>query len=130
MTKVLIVDDDEVCRESAAALLSTHGFTVELAEEGRQAIALGTRFLPDVLLVDRMLGGNIDGIEVAEMIRQVHPAMKTIVITGYTDSELDGQIGNLPAAKCLMKPVAPERLIAAVEEAAERADDRADDGRG
>ena len=122
MTKVLIVEDDAVCRESLGALLLLNGFDVESAADGREAVELARRFPPDLLIVDIALGGEFDGVQVAEALQAARPQMQTIVITGYANAELQARMQRSPSMQCLTKPVAPGELVSAVRRATEDGD--------
>ena len=119
MTKVLVVDDESACRESLQLLLSTcTDSEVEVAANGREAIETGGHFQPDVLIVDWMLKDRMNGLEVAESLRAVHPDLRIIVITGFPSPELESRIKAIPGAQCLSKPFRPAELLAATEQAA------------
>lgn len=67
--KVLIVEDDISMREIVVHKLSTNGFIVLEAEDGKQGIELITREKPDIVLLDLMLP-EVDGFQVLETIRK------------------------------------------------------------
>jgi len=121
MAKILIVDDDDSCRDASRVLLCGEGFEVETAADGREALDLATRFMPDVLLVDWMLQDHMDGVEVARALQSTAPQMRALVITGYLSAELEERIAEFPFARCLTKPLPPGDLIEAVRKAADGA---------
>ena len=118
MAKILIVDDDDSCRDASRVLLCGEGFEVQTAADGREALDLATRFVPDVLLVDWMLQDHMDGLEVARALRSTAPQMRALVITGYLSAELEERIAEFPFARYLTKPLPPGDLITAVRKAA------------
>ncbi len=117
MKRVLIVEDDPVCRTSLSVLLSLNGFDVQAAAGGREAVEIAKSAPPDLLIVDFVLGGELDGVEVAEALQSAKPRMQTIVITGFVTPELEGRMAHCSTMRCLVKPVPPEDLIAAVQQA-------------
>jgi len=121
VTKILIVDDDQSCRESLRLLLSLENFDVAVAADGQEALALAQDYVPDVLLVDWKLSGPIDGLQIAEALRAIHPKMQVVVITGYPSAELEARIRSLPAFQYLTKPFITSELLAGVRKAAELA---------
>jgi DNA-binding NtrC family response regulator len=79
---LLIVDDEKALREVVAERLSDHGFVVEQAASGEEAIARLADFAFDVLITDLRLPG-IDGRQVIDAALGRYPDIVAIVITGY-----------------------------------------------
>jgi DNA-binding NtrC family response regulator len=79
---LLIVDDEKALREAVAERLSDHGFVVEQADNGEDALRRLADFAYDVLLTDLRLPG-IDGRQVLEAAIERYPEIVAIVITGY-----------------------------------------------
>lgn len=118
MTRVLIVDDDVVCCESVSALLGMEGFEMRTSTDGAQSIEIAKEFQPNVLIVDLMLCGELDGIQVAKAIKQFNPSMQTIVVSGYASPNLQGKLEGDPSMRWVCKPAQPVKLIEMVREAA------------
>ncbi len=108
--KVLVVDDEESYRDSLVWLIKGEGLEVESAISGLEAIELGKNFLPDVLVVDWMLGDRIDGLRVAAEISEVCPNLKTIVISGYPSTELRERVERAGVWAFLEKPFTLEDI--------------------
>ena len=68
-TKVLIVEDDVTMREIVVHKLSTEGFNVVEASDGKQAIEIWKKEKPDIVLLDLMLP-EMDGFQILEIIRK------------------------------------------------------------
>jgi CheY-like chemotaxis protein len=86
--KALIIEDDrDFSRGLGRVLNQIGGHEVEIAPDGRTGIAVAAQFLPDVVLCDLRLGGEIDGYEVARIIKGL-PASQSpslvIALTGFT----------------------------------------------
>lgn len=82
---VLLVDDNQDVLESTSGLLSLHGMVVKTAGGGAEAWALldaGLR--PDVVLSDIVMAGNSDGVELAQRLRQTHPAVPVLLASAYS----------------------------------------------
>ena len=118
MAKILVVDDEPGYRDPLQFILSEEGFEVEVAADGRRALDVAKRFVPDVLIVDWMLGSDMDGLEVAEALGAANPALRVIVISGYPHASLEARVASLPSARLLPKPFEISALLAAVHEAA------------
>ncbi|CAN5414425.1 sigma-54 dependent transcriptional regulator [soil metagenome] len=79
---LLIVDDEEALRRAIAERLADHGFVVEEAASGEQALERLAEFAFDILVTDLRLPG-IDGREVVQAALERYPEIIPIVITGY-----------------------------------------------
>ncbi len=79
---LLIVDDEKALREAIAERLADHGFVVEQAESGEQALDRLADFAFDIIITDLRLPG-IDGRQVLDGALQRYPEIIAIVITGF-----------------------------------------------
>ena len=79
---LLIVDDEHALREAIAERLADHGFVVEQATSGEEALQRLSDFAFDILITDLRLPG-IDGAKVIEAALERYPEIIAIVITGY-----------------------------------------------
>ena len=79
---LLIVDDETALREAIGERLADHGFLVEHAGSGEQAIQRLADFAFDILITDLRLPG-IDGRQVVDAALERYPEIIPIVITGY-----------------------------------------------
>lgn len=87
-SKILIVDDDHIGRQTLESVLDGEGYTLEMAENGLQAIEMAKRILPDVILLDVMMPG-MTGFEVCQRIRSDPQVAEIpiIVLTALDDRE-------------------------------------------
>jgi CheY-like chemotaxis protein len=117
---VLVVDDDELVRDSMATLLEPYGVDVRFASNAGEALALVERdeFRPRAAVLDFGLPGGIDGIALAAALRERLPAVRTLLITGDTRPELLRRASDEGIA-VLHKPFTAARLAAALEGLAE-----------
>jgi len=112
---VLVVEDHEFAREAVAALLSSMGYDVIEAENGRDALAaMAKGALPDVILLDLMMP-IMDGWEFMKRQRRDWRlcTIPTIVVTGVASH--DPRCLEMPVVRFLRKPYTAERLIAAID---------------
>jgi DNA-binding response OmpR family regulator len=117
MHKVLIVDDQSNIRRMINIALSDE-FSLFEAEDGLTALDIIRREMPDVVLLDVMLPGDIDGLEVLEVIRQ-DPLLKHIrvMMVSAKGQVHDYEKGmNSGANAYFVKPFSPSRLIQAIKE--------------
>lgn len=118
MVRALIVDDDEPIRSMLAALVRHHGFVVETANDGDQAIDSIARDGFDVILLDLMMP-RVDGWAVLRYMHEHHPDLvrHTIVATAVPEREAERTITQ-PIFGIHQKPFELDRLLHDVDAAA------------
>ena len=119
MARVLVVDDEPSLRDHLGLYLSGLGYEVTTAASGREAIDLGSRFRPDVLVVDWMLTGRIHGLHVSDVLQAVDQELKTILITGFASPDLKAEAKKRHVFDFIEKPFDPNRLELALRDALE-----------
>ena len=77
---------------------------IRTAANGREAIEVGAHFRPDVLVVDWMLQDQINGLQVAKVLRSVDPRMRAILMTGFASDDLKRESAKLRVHDFLEKP--------------------------
>lgn len=107
MTKVkqviLIVDDEEGLREGLSKLLESEGYAALSAESGEQALQILQQSHIDLVLTDMRMPG-MDGIELLKKIRERHPNVGVIILTGYGQIESYIEAMNFGAIEYVSKP--------------------------
>jgi two-component system, OmpR family, phosphate regulon response regulator PhoB len=122
MKKILIVDDQVEVRELVQVTLEIGDYQILIAENGQQALDLARAEHPDVILLDIMMPGSIDGLEVCRRLK-ADPATAdmTIVILSAKGQESDLDAGRLAGADTYFtKPFSPIALIEKIEAVIER----------
>ncbi|MBD0301753.1 MAG: response regulator [Tolypothrix sp. T3-bin4] len=117
MTKVLVIEDDEVLRESILDILGTRNFDVIGAEDGRRGLELAQEFVPDLILCDVRMP-KLNGYEVLQAIRQdpKTAAIPLIFLTAETIQNVLGKGQNLGANGYLIKPFSTAELLEAINQ--------------
>jgi len=104
--RVLVVEDESIIALATTANLKRMGCEiVATAATGQQAVAYAMDKRPDVVLMDIMLEGSMDGIEAATRIREKHPDMPIIYCTAYTDSGTRGLAASTNPKAFMGKPL-------------------------
>ena len=82
---VLIVDDHQLVRQGVRDFLETqHDFkVVGEASNGEQAVRLAGQFVPDVVLMDLVMPGGMDGVEATRQVKQISPRTQVVMLTAY-----------------------------------------------
>jgi two-component system, cell cycle sensor histidine kinase and response regulator CckA len=114
---ILLVEDEEMVRGLAQAILERNGYTVlpaknvtdalRFAQDGRQSIHL--------LLTDTIMPG-MNGPELAQQVLALRPAMKVLLMSGYTDKVLMSTAAWETGTAFLQKPFTPQTLGEKVRE--------------
>jgi len=117
---VLVVDDDPGQRKVCRRILETLGYSVELAESGEEAIEILGQRQRDLVIIDMVMPGGIDGAETYRRILENHPQQKAIILSGYSGSDRVADALNLGAGSFTQKPVTRKRLGQAVRSELDR----------
>ncbi|MCB2191241.1 MAG: sigma-54 dependent transcriptional regulator [Deltaproteobacteria bacterium] len=117
--KILVIDDDFTMREACQETLRRVGHEVEMAEDGRQGLALLSRWAYDVVLLDLRMP-DMDGLTVLRHIREQDPEAVVIIISGHGSIATAVQAMKLGAFDYVAKPFTPEELRQAVDKAGEK----------
>jgi DNA-binding NtrC family response regulator len=116
---LLIVDDEHALREAIAERLADHGFVVEQAASGEDALQRLTDFAFDILITDLRLPG-IDGAKVIESALERYPEIIAIVITGYGTVKDAVEAIKQGAADFITKPFQFDALLHVLRSALEQ----------
>jgi len=114
--KILIVDDEEVVRHSHRRSLAGTGCTTRVAEDGKTALDVMEQDPFDVVLLDLSMP-DIDGMDILKTIKYRWPDCEVVIITGYPSIESAKQAVKLGAFDYLAKPVGPDEVIKAANDA-------------
>ncbi|PKM93289.1 MAG: DNA-binding response regulator [Firmicutes bacterium HGW-Firmicutes-1] len=116
MIKILIVDDQELIRQSLELMLSSRSQfkIVGTASDGREAIAMTRKFKPDIILMDIRMP-EIDGIECIKIIKENYKEIKIIVLTTFDDEEYIFESFKHGANGFLLKGISINELVHTIE---------------
>ncbi len=109
--RVLVVDDEEIVRESYKLALTDAGYDVCTVSNGRDAIRACRSHHFDVMLADIRMP-DMDGLEVSRVITREFPNVRVVMITGYPSPEYAARARRLGCVDFVEKPVGPDRLSA------------------
>lgn len=116
MTKILLVEDNELNRDMLSRRLSKRGYQVEVAVNGAQGIEMARSLAPDLILMDVGLPG-IDGLEATRRLK-AEPGTSAIPIVALTANAMFGDQEEALAAGCDeydTKPVDITRLVGKIQ---------------
>ena len=118
MTRVLIVEDDVVLGRFLQLGLGRSDYEVRLARTHDQAYSIAPSFQPEVLVADWMLGNDVDGIEVAQVLRTGLPHLGVILMTGHPCEAVETKAAAAGISPVLAKPIELGELARTIERAA------------
>ncbi|MBX3015635.1 MAG: response regulator [Caldilineaceae bacterium] len=113
---ILVIDDEAPIRDAAYDILSGRGFTVIAAASGQEGVEQFHRLHNQigVVLLDMKMPG-LDGRQTYQLLRQIEPNLKVILMSGYSETEVSTQLGQEIAF--LAKPYSATLLTDYVERA-------------
>jgi DNA-binding NtrC family response regulator len=117
--RILIADDEEIVIRSCLRILEGDEFQVEAVQDGREALRKIEENPYDVLILDIMMP-NMDGLEVLRRVKETHPNVDVIMITGLSQIDTAVQAMKLCAFDYISKPFEPDELKLVVQRALER----------
>ena len=110
---VLFVDDQPALRRIGKASLEALGYSAHTVATAEEAIAyLQTNTLPDAVLSDWILPGDLDGFGLACWVRGVHPQLPVMLMTGFAPDSLEARGERFPI---LMKPFSLSQLSSSIQ---------------
>jgi len=108
-TKILVVDDESIVRESLRDWLENVGYKVEIAESGEEALRIIRQKKIKIMLADLVMPG-IDGIELMKEARKIVPTISTVIITAYGSIQTAISAIREGAHDYIEKPFCPEKV--------------------
>lgn len=119
MKRVLVVDDEENIRLVLKTLLRRHGYEVEVASGGQEALQKIDTFGPDVVLTDVRMP-KVGGMDLLGVLRAKNNPATVIVMSAYGNSEQAIEAMKAGAYDYLQKPFQPDEVVLALRKAEER----------
>jgi two-component system response regulator AtoC len=116
MKSILVIDDNRLIRQTFKSHLTSEGFDVSLAADGREGVEAFQKATPDLVILDIHLP-VIDGIEVLKQIRQLEPNSYVIMITAFDDMKTTVEAMKLGAFEYICKPIDYDELLLSIRKA-------------
>ena len=122
-SRILIADDNDVVRRALRGLIR-HDESLAVvgeASNGQSALEAVKALQPDLVCLDVLMPG-LDGLSILRTIRQEHPAIRVVLVTGQATPEVVSQARELGAHGFVVKPFNAAKVLAAIRTALERGD--------
>ncbi len=114
--RVYVVDDDPGVLGSLRFLLEADGFDVKTFRSGAALLNALTSNGPDCFVIDYKMP-NMNGIDLADILRSRDPVAPVILVTGHPDENIPGKAAIAGVHHVLLKPHLEESLVARIREA-------------
>ena len=117
--RILVVDDDPIFVKSTKAILESHGYRVDSAQDGEEGLAKMKQEKPDLVLLDVMMAWPLEGVSISRdmMDNKELQGVPIIMVTSIRRSEYRGifpQDEYLHIDSWLDKPCPPDKLVSEV----------------
>jgi two-component system nitrogen regulation response regulator NtrX len=117
---ILIVDDEADIREGVSGILSDEGHQTRTAKNSDEALAAIEQRRPHLIFLDIwMQGSRLDGLQLLEVIKEQHPNLPVVMISGHGNIETAVSAIRLGAYDFIEKPFKADRLVLVAERALE-----------
>ena len=115
MNRLIIADDEVIISTQLEEFLKTKGFDiVGIATSGIQAVAMAKELMPDLMLMDIVMPGELDGIAAASKINR-ELKIPVIFLTAYADEEMIQRAKHIGPFGYVLKPIQEQQILAAIE---------------
>ena len=123
--RILVIDDDPIFVKSTTAVLESHGYRVDSAQNGSEAMKKMGQGTPDLVILDVMMNWVLEGVTVSQemMDRRELQGIPIVMLTSIRTSEYRGlfpQDQYLHIDSWLDKPCPPDKLVAEVAKTLDR----------
>ena len=119
---ILIVEDEDDIREMIAGILSDEGYEVRQSGTSEGALDAIKARKPSLIVLDVWLkGSSMDGIELMDNVKSIHPNLPVIIISGHGTVETAVSAIRKGAYDYIVKPFKADKLLVTVSRALENA---------
>ena len=115
LARIIVVDDDESIRKVLATVLEEKGYTVDTAENGKQAIEKTGKNFYNLGLFDIRLP-DIEGTVLLAKVKDTTPRMRKIIVTGYPSLQNAVEALNKGADAYILKPFDMDKVLQTIKE--------------
>jgi DNA-binding NtrC family response regulator len=113
--RILVVDDDESIRRVMVTILELEGYSVDTAEDGREAIEKSNCNFYNVALIDIRLP-DMEGTTLLSAMKETVPRMIKIIVTGFPSLQNAVDAVNKGADAYILKPVNMENVLETIND--------------
>jgi len=100
---ILVVDDEASFRNILSSVLQSEGYLVETASDGEEVFPIVDKKKIDLMLLDIQMK-KVDGFEVLQYVKKKHPAIKVVMLTGFSEMANAVKARSMGAEGFISKP--------------------------
>ena len=112
---ILIIDDIYEQREIAKNILEKLGYFVNSLSSGEEAVEFVKHNQPDIIVLDMIMDGGINGLETFKRILKIRPGQKAIIASGFSENHDVKEAQRLGAGSYIKKPYSIENIGMAIK---------------
>ena len=112
---ILVVDDVKEQRDLAAGMLRTLNYSITSVSSGEEAVAYLKEHEVDLLVLDMIMDPGMDGLDTYKQVLEIRPKQKTIIVSGFSESDRVKAAKGIGAGAYVRKPYIKEKLGLAVK---------------
>ncbi|MGB7116523.1 MAG: response regulator transcription factor [Anaerolineales bacterium] len=118
---IIIVDDHQLVRQGVRDFLETQSDLMVIGEAstGDEAVRLAGQYVPDVILMDLVMPGGVDGVEATRQVKKVSPRTQVVVLTSYHEDEHIFPAVRAGALSYILKDIGSTELAEVARKAAQ-----------
>jgi len=107
---ILVVDDREEHRDLATRILTKLGYDVKSVDSGQETVKYLKNHQADLIWLDMILEDDMDGLDTYKEIIKINPDQKTIIVSGYSESDRVKEAGELGVEGFIQKPYSIDEI--------------------
>ncbi|MHB9097501.1 MAG: response regulator, partial [Syntrophales bacterium] len=117
---ILVVDDIAAQREMAATMLASLDYQVHAVSSGEEAVAYLKIHTVDLMVLDMIMDPGMDGLETYKRALEIDPKQKTIIVSGFSETDRIREAQRLGAGPYVKKPYVLEKIALAIRDELDR----------
>ncbi len=123
---ILVIDDDPVTRKYVSHMLTVAQYQVDMAADGAEALSKAKSFHYDLAIVDLVLPGEMNGLDIIRSLKKHSPHMPVVAFTAYSGQTFSGKTASAGADAFITKNNMSEQLVPTINKLLGRGDDTAE----
>ncbi len=116
--RILVIDDEELVRETTKEILNLLSYEVVLAEDGEKGLSIYREYMKsnpfDLVILDYTIPGSMNGKDICKQLLKIDPEARVIIASGYANDPVMSNFKNYGFKARLIKPYTIDQLKEAI----------------